>query len=319
MLPNLLGPGLVMLFALSQAFRDVYFAKAFQNVDFFAVIVLAFSITTVLFVVVTVVREPGALAAMWRRRSEFLWMNGTTALAWMSYFFALKHLQPSIVNTLHSGVGPLTVLVLSAFGVHIARPSSVRPAEYVCYAGLAASLVFLCWIVLAGHAGLQSASLLASVAGLAALLVSGASITVSLLISRRLNERGVGAGAVSAGRYWLIVLVALAALTFSNRPTGIADMQQLAVVALVATALIVLPLYSLQVGVARTAPLTAHVIRSLGPVFIFGLELLDGRITYSPLTLLAIALYSLFAIGSNFARGWEEEAGPENCGAPAKS
>ena len=31
-----LGPGLVLLFAVSQAFRDVYFAHVFQGIDVFA-------------------------------------------------------------------------------------------------------------------------------------------------------------------------------------------------------------------------------------------------------------------------------------------
>ena len=56
-----------------------------------------------------------------------------------------------------------------------------------------------------------------------------------------------------------------------------------------------------------TAPLTAHVIRSLGPVLVFGLELADGRIAYSGLTLLGIALYSFFAVAGNLLCGWQSE------------
>ena len=304
MLARFFGPGLVLLFALSQAFRDVYFAHVFQGIGVFTVILLAFSISTLIFGAVALVRSRAELSAMRREWRVMLWMNATTALAWICYFSSLKHLQPSIVNTLHSGVGPLTVLALSGLGLHIAKPSRVRPAEYLCYAGLAGSLGFLCWVVLAGHSGLRGESVLTSITGLVLLMVSGASITISLLLSKRLNERGIGADAITAGRYLLIIAVALAVVLLDDAPSAIGSLTELEVLALAATVLIVLPLYSLQLGVAHTAPLTAHVIRSLGPVFVFALELADGRIGYSGLAFAGIALYSVFSIAANLARGW---------------
>lgn len=301
-----LGPGLVLLFALSQAFRDVYFANVFQGIGVFTVILLAFSISTLIFGAVALMRAPTELSAIRREWRVMLWMNATTALAWICYFSSLKHLQPSIVNTLHSGVGPLTVLVLSGLGLHIATPSRVRAAEYLCYAGLAGSLAFLWWVVLAGHSGLRGESIPTILTGLLLLVISGASITVSLLLSKQLNERGIGADAITAGRYLMIVAVALIVVLHGDTPSGIGSLNELGILALAATLLIVLPLYSLQLGVAHTAPLTAHVIRSLGPVFVFALELVDGRIGYSGFAFAGIALYSAFAIAANLARGWGE-------------
>jgi drug/metabolite transporter (DMT)-like permease len=306
MLAQFFGPGLVLLFALSQAFRDVYFAHVFQGVGVFAVILLAFSISTLIFGVVALVRAPAGLSAMRREWRVMLWMNATTALAWICYFSSLKHLQPSIVNTLHSGVGPLTVLLLSALGLHIAKPSRVRPAEYLCCAGLAGSLVLLWWVELAGHSGLREESMLTSLAGLLLLVISGVSITISLLLSKHLNERGIGADAITAGRYLLIIAVALVVVLLDDRPSGTGSLNGLGMLTLAATVLIVLPLYSLQLGVAHTAPLTAHVIRSLGPVFVFALELVDGRVGYSSFAFAGIALYSAFSIAANLACGWSE-------------
>jgi hypothetical protein len=78
-------------------------------------------------------------------------------------------------------------------------------------------------------------------------------------------------------------------------------------VSLTATVLIALPTFALQVGVARTAPLTAHVLRSLGPVCVFGVQQLDGRLAYSTPTLICILGYSTAAIASNIAHGWREQ------------
>jgi hypothetical protein len=55
----LLGPFMVLIFCLSQAFRDVYFANIFQGLDFFAVIVIAFGLSALIFGFLTAVRSPG--------------------------------------------------------------------------------------------------------------------------------------------------------------------------------------------------------------------------------------------------------------------
>jgi len=309
MFVRLLGSPLVLLFALWQAFRDVYFAHVFQGIGVFTVILVAFSISTLIFGVIALMRAPAEFNKVRREWRIMLGMNATTALAWICYFSSLKNLQPSIVNTMHSGVGPLTVVFLSAFGLLVAKPSRVRSAEYLCYAGLGGSLAFLWWVVLAGHSGLRIANLLTSLTSLLLVLASGASITISLLLSKRLNERGIGADAITAGRYLLIIAVALMIILIDDSLSGVGSLSGLGELALAATLLIKLPLYSLQLGIAYTAPLTAHVIRSLGPVFVFALELADRRIGYSSLTLTGITLYSTFSIAASLMRGWNEASG----------
>ena len=125
----LLGPILVLMFCLSQALRDVYFGNVFQDVDFFAVILVAFTLSTLVFGAITVIRAPAQFKTLCRHVPTVLAMNATTALAWSCYFFALTHLEPSIVNTVHSGMGPLTVIALAASGARLARPSIIGRGE----------------------------------------------------------------------------------------------------------------------------------------------------------------------------------------------
>ena len=73
-----------------------------------------------------------------------------------------------------------------------------------------------------------------------------------------------------------------------------------------ATLLIVFPTFALQVGIARTAPLTAQIIRALGPVCVFVLEHYDGRMVYSASTLGCILAYSVFVIAGNVLHGWRD-------------
>ncbi len=66
--------------------------------------------------------------------------------------------------------------------------------------------------------------------------------------------------------------------------------------------MIVMPIYVLQLGIARSVPLTANVIRALGPVVVFATQLVDPRILFSGYSLGALSLYALCVIGANLVR-----------------
>jgi drug/metabolite transporter (DMT)-like permease len=307
---TMIGPLLVVFFALSQAFRDVYFGSIFQHFDFFAIILLAFSLSTAIFAVMTLIRAPGEFKKLRGQGGTIVAANIFTTAAWSSFFFALTYLDPSIVNTIHSAMGPLTVVVLGAFGISLAKPGHVGRWEYVGYAGIALSVVALWGVVIGGYSGLPVKNYAASVAGLALLTVSGASITVSLLYCKRLQDNGIGADTVTAVRYWGLIALAAGMTIWSGRFGGIKTVSELATLSVASTALIILPLYAFQVGIGRTSPLTANVIRALGPVFVFALEQFDGRIHYSIPVLVCILAYSAFVILSNVAHGWREDKKP---------
>ena len=296
-----LGPALVLVFCVSQAFRDVYFGHVFQGVDFFAVILLAFLTSTILFSAIPLVRNRSAFAKLRGHLRTVVMMNVTTALAWSCYFFGLSHLEPSIVNTVHSGMGPLTVVALAAFGVRLAKTGHVGWWEYLGYAGIALSLTALAWVVLSGQSGLAADGKAMALWGLGALAVSGTSITVSLLYCKRLHDDGVNAEVVTSVRYGLLILIAAGVVWHKGGLGGIGTAGEAAMLTALATILMVLPLYAFQVGIALTAPLTANVLRALGPVFVFALQQIDGRLTYSTPTLVGILAYSAAAILSNVA------------------
>jgi len=302
----LFGPFMVLTFCLSQAFRDVYFARVFQGLDLFAVIAIAFGLSAIIFCFVTAIRSPGDFTKLREHVRTATAMNVTTALAWTFYFFGLKHLEPSIVNTLHSGMAPLTVVALAAVGIPLAKEELVSRREYACYAGLTLSLVGLWWVVLSGRSGFPDQDAESSLLALALPLVSGSSSTISLLYSKRLHDQGVSAEGVTAVRYLLIIAVATSIEMLKGWPEGIHTSAQLATISIAATVLIVLPTFALQVGIARTAPLTAQVIRALGPVCVFGLQQYDHRLSYSWPTLACIIAYSIFTLAANVVHGWRD-------------
>jgi drug/metabolite transporter (DMT)-like permease len=205
-------------------------------------------------------------------------------------------------------MGPLTVVVLGARGVTLAKPGVIGRIEYAGYASIAVSVVGLWWVVLGGYSGLALTNLAASVVGLALLSVSGISITISLLYCKRLQDCSIGADAVTATRYLLLILFAGAVVLWHGNFGGVDTPRQFTVLSAATIVLIILPLYAYQLGIGRTTPLTAQVIRALGPVFVFALEQLDGRLHYSLPTLACILVYSASVVVSNIAHGWSDES-----------
>ncbi len=304
---TLVGPLLVLVFAVTQALRDVYFGSVFQGVDFFAVILLTFALSTIIFGVVAWLRTPQDFAKLRGHAASVVLANLTTALAWSCYFFGLTHLDPSVVNTIHSAMGPLTVVVLGWFGIRLAQMPKVGWIENQSYAGIAASVVGLWWVVLSGRSGLEVGATRDTVLGLALLAVSGASITVSLLYCKRLQDAGIGAATVTAVRYIAIILLAGSVAFWNGGLGGIGTLEQGVTLSVASILLIVLPLYALQVGIGRVAPLLSQIIRALGPIFVFALAQFDGRLHYSMPVLVCILIYSVSVLVSNFARGWRDE------------
>jgi hypothetical protein len=76
--------------------------------------------------------------------------------------------------------------------------------------------------------------------------------------------------------------------------------------ALTAFALITIPSFTLQLGIARSSPLAVNVMRSLGPVSVFAVQRFDGRLRFSGATLICIIGFCIFAIGASVLRAWTE-------------
>ncbi len=66
--------------------------------------------------------------------------------------------------------------------------------------------------------------------------------------------------------------------------------------------LIVFPIFVSQVGISLASPLTVRAVLALGPVLIFGLQLVEGRLSPSPYSLAAGVLYGIFAVSAALAR-----------------
>jgi len=283
--------------------RDVYLGGLFQRWSPLHVAIVAFTLCTVVFLPIARAQHPEGLRTLLRRPGALFWVNVTSAIAWISFFQALKTIEPALVQVLFAGVGPLTIRWLDRLVPGVAPPAALHRAERWFHLGLLLSLVATAAITVAGVSGAGALPL--GVAALGVILAAGAGISISVntVLCKKLNEDGVNPTALVALRFpGAIVLAAVLSGPPADIARALAPAGALVPVAAAALLLIVFPIYVSQVGISLASPLTVRVALSLGPVFVFALELIEGRLVSSPYSLAAAGVYSLFAIGAAVAR-----------------
>ena len=192
-------------------------------------------------------------------------------------------------------------------GIHISGPAVVRKSELVVQGGILLSLAALAAIVLLQLSGLSDRSAPQNLLGIILALASGVFIALTTDVTKRLNSKCVSAEGVLAARFLGIVLVAAAVVGLGGGGNSVIEFEALWPVAVASLVFMVLPLYALQLAVARTSTISVWVVISLTPVCIFGAQFFDGRLTHSPFTLACIIAYSVLALGSNLARKFETQ------------
>lgn len=300
------GEGAGFLFSLAftalASVRDVYFGGVFQSTSPLGVAVVAFTLCSLIFLPIALARSPGSFRVLRRRWRELSWINVTTGLAWISFFYALRTIEPLLVQILFAGVGPLTVMWVDRFS-GVSPPIPLRPAERPIYLGLLASLVLAAAVALGGLSGAGTQFLGTAALGVALATGAGVSISVSTILSRRLNDAGAAPIALVSVRFMgAIVLAASLALSSGHDLTALFSRSDVSVVLGAALLLIVVPIYVSQVGISLASPLTVRAVMALGPVLVFVLQLAEGRLSPSPYSLATGVLYGIFAVSAALAR-----------------
>ncbi len=122
-----------------------------------------------------------------------------------------------------------------------------------------------------------------------------------MVLCKRLDQRGVSVSVVFGLPFPLYVLVAggLGAAGLDQKASM--PSVEFAGIVLIGPLVIVPPLYALQRALTLISTLSIRIITALGPFAIFVLQIGEGRVDYSPATLIGLALFfagsALAAIG----------------------
>jgi drug/metabolite transporter (DMT)-like permease len=266
---------------------------------------LTFAISTVLFLLVALAGGARRLGALTRWPREIVGINVTSATAWIAFFYALQNLEPALVQVMWAGSGPLTLGALERAGVSLVERARLGALDRWCLAAVGVMVALAGAVALLGLSATDQRS---ATLGVGLTLLSGAAISINILLCKRLHERGVAPAPLLSVRFIGVVMVALALAPFVRTGESLWSSSALPTVAGVTLLLIVLLLYLNQRGLALASPMTVRIVHAAGPVLVFAIQLLEGRLPASPWSLAVIVGYSASAMLSATARQWRVAA-----------
>lgn len=282
------------------ALRDVYLSAASQQVSPLIIAAAAFSLST-LVLLPAALHSQQSMAAFRNRPSDLLWVNVTSAGAWIAFLYALKFIEPAIVQILYSGIGPLLVIWAERHHSRDKRVVGLTLAERASYGALFAALGFATFVVLSGLSGGGRQPINDRAMGVLLAISGGILISASTMLCRKLNDAGATSNAVLAFRYpgTAVIAAIVTACSPISLPNGLGWIDGTLLFAVI---LIAVPSYVNQVAISLASPLTVRVVLAAAPVLIFVFQMVEGRLMTSPYSLLAAVVFGCAAISAAVAR-----------------
>ena len=274
-----IGLAFVGVYVGMSALREIYFASILHSLDIFTLISLTFLIATLVFATKELVhgqvRERARLLRAHGR--DLLFINVTSAVMWFAFIWALKFVEPAVVSAVNGSVQPVAALALGALILGTMR---IGKYEVVSSVGLIASIAYLAWTILTGHASHPSDHL-QTVAGIGGAIVSGIVTAANNLLAKRLSNAGVTPSLLMATRFWLLVICCGIFVAVAN-PMGFdVDFTTLTKVVGIAVLGIVIPVYCLQIGISKTDVTSASMVVAGGPLLTFAFQNALGGYSFS--------------------------------------
>jgi len=296
----------LLAYAFLSASVDVYAGHQEQSLDPIAVGAISFTLAALVFLAPDAARRGAATLRPLRTHPyEVIALNVSIAVTWLFLLYALKLLEPAVVNAVALAVGPtLTILI----GPLLRRGARVLTSEVIAGAGIMILIGVLSWGSVAGASGVLRIGAGPALIGLAATLLSGLGTTGNVIFSKRLSEAGYRPAEVLPIRYFLMIAVCWAVLPAGHSQRLTAAFVPAAVIALIG---VVGPNYLVQRGLGHTEPITVSLFQNLAPVFTYLLQLLDSRLQPSAVSLAGVLGITALVAAGVVGRGRHEaRAGP---------
>lgn len=302
---SLLGVLLVATYVVMCSGREIYLSSLLKQVPLFLLLFLSFGLATLFFLLIQVPQGKGLgikLRASWM---DVVKINFTTALMWGAFLYALKWIQPAVVSSLNGAMGPISSLAL---GLWMIQGQKTFKSDYVAATGVLVSVAYMITMILAGRHADGSIEPTNIVLGLAASVVSGVVTALNNIYAKRLSKAGWSAGEVLAVRFGVLILISGA---FTLGSSAAVDFGTVGFINFLAVALLgmVLPIYILQLGIARSDVNVVALLIAVGPLLTLALQTWVGKVALSAASLVGILGVTLSVVLGIFLRLRRERTG----------
>lgn len=244
---------------------------------------IGFSLTALLFRFNAMRNAPASITS--RTRAILIKANLATAGVFLSFYLALAYLVPSQAATIQAGIAPLAAIASERLsGVPLLQRGGVRVASTFIAAGLFVAL----WSVFESGADRVRFGLL--LLGVVLASLSGAATAALTRYLRDLVEAGWSNPRILANRFYAVIVLAIALFLYRNPNAIRAPTLDDVTLALPCFFFIALPIYLLQVGIAKTNILVTLFSINLVPTVTLLMQSMFASYNWSALSVIATIL-----------------------------
>lgn len=227
-------------------------------------------------------------------------LNGTTALTWVGYYYALRFIEPAIVSALMGGLGPLCTIALDRLVRHRRLPL----LSYAAAAGILCGTALLAWSSLAGVSAVRELDVADTLIGLGAGIVGGVFQALNTVATKQLGDRGWQAGEIMVHRFYLLV-VAAGVSCVTGPGFAVTSPTEVALLSVATVFGGIVPLWLLQRGILASEPFLVASLLALAPIVAYVLQIFDSRLSLSPVSALGclvVVTFTLLSVRANALR-----------------
>jgi len=254
----------------------------------------AFLVTTIFFSILCVRNRKDLIGKIKRDTGLVLKMNIATTYMWISTFYAVKFLSPSLFLSIFLGVAPIIVLLLTINSPHAKKERYYDIGFAFLLAATLLALIVDEIFYLQQFAHVAFYILLAISSGIAG--------GFTLIYARQLSLKKFSAMQVLAVRFYLIILTSFFFIIYTQRSLSVP--QGLFIyVTVIAGISIALPLYLLQKGLEKIDALHVAFITPLIPVISYFLQLIEPDYRFIWDEFILIVVLTLVIIASAAVKG----------------
>lgn len=289
--PLLVGLFWSSIYILLESAQSVFFGSVLQEMDSFQLGFWVFGISTFFLLLGVWLFDPEQIKLCGQNLRGLFACNCSTATGWILYLFSIQLIEPAVAFTVSSAAMPISAIGLAFLG--IGEPVSLDTRQKRIGFGLiAAGIVFLVGATLLGLSGFVRGSQVSGILGSASALLSGCAFAWMLIHCRALNTRGLGPVPVFASRFPLyIVLCGLGWLLKLDYKAPV-ETGDAAIAILIGLVIMAFPLYAMQKAISSISVLLLSTITALGPLIVFLMQMIEGRVSFSEFTLVGLLIYS---------------------------
>ena len=297
-----IGASFLLLSALLMSVSQVYYANQVQGVHPFLFTGVSFFITAFLFNVIAFKQRKQSPISVQSSIGDLVKLNGSSILAFMGFYYALKFIEPAIVSSLEMGVGPFFAIVITAM---IARKKiQATRAQWIITFGTFTASVLLMLTALFGLSGVKVTNNADFTLGIIASVLCGLGAVLCTIYSKKLSLSGWTSSSILAHRFYGIIFISLI-MTYDILPAYLAkNIDWIIIVTIFGVAI---PTFLLQKGIQYCEPFFVMMSICFIPVFTFAFQLFDPRISWSTPSLIGILMLFILGIVSIFSESKAQE------------